>query len=262
MRGVSQRHTAARAALITLTLSGAALAGDEPGFFGRLFRGNSGPASAPSSRPPERSSTPPPPALTTTPSPGPAPALLGTPPSAIPAFPPPSTPTLAGPSPAPRVRPQPRVSRAATEADPILTRIALGRSDNGDQFGMFLQVYADGTVIDGEGVHRVNAETLRPLVQALQAPELGRLKGHCGAPPTDFIEQVYVTVYERAKLGGLRANTFSFTGNPQGCDPAVRQLHAAIEGLVTKLSTPPGSTAPTPHPTPPPAPTLSLTPAN
>src|SRR5690606_27805006 len=29
------------------------------------------------------------------------------------------------------IRPQPRVSRAATEADPILTRVALGRADDG-----------------------------------------------------------------------------------------------------------------------------------
>ena len=45
-------------------------------------------------------------------------------------------------------------------ADPLLTRMALGRSNDGSQFGMFLQVFADGTVIDSEGVH--HARTGRP----------------------------------------------------------------------------------------------------
>ena len=140
-----------------------------------------------------------------------------------------------------KLRPQPRNSQAATEADPILTRVALGRADDGKQFGMFLQVYADGTVIDSEGVHRVGADVMQPLGQALQASELSQLKGHCGGPPTDFIEQVHITVYERSR-GRLRANSFSFSGNPAGCDPSVRALHAAIEVLQLKLSGPPVTT--------------------
>ena len=60
------------------------------------------------------------------------------------------------------------MSRPATESDPLLTRVAIGRSDNGSQFGMFLQVFADGTVLDGEGTHHVSRETLRPLVEAIQ----------------------------------------------------------------------------------------------
>jgi hypothetical protein len=261
MRTVTRRRpdaTLAAMGLVLLGVGAAALAGDEPGVLGRLFRGSGGSNTA---RPAERF-----PAQRSQPSvmnarPTQPPPLLGLPASPAASLPA-STPTAPGSSAATRIRPQPRVNRAATEADPILTRIALGRSDNGDQFGMFLQVYADGTVIDGEGIHRAGAEAMRPLVQILQSSELSRLRGHCGAPPTDFIEQVYVTVYERTKLGGLRANTFSFTGNPQGCDPVIRQLHSAIEALVTKLSREPGSTPP-PTPTAPsaPAPTLSLTPA-
>src|SRR5207248_1360454 len=90
----------------------------------------------------------------------------------------------------PRLIPQPRVSRPVTQADPILTRVALGRSDDGKSFGMFLQVFADGTVIDTEGVHRVGADALRPLLQALQAGDFSRPRGHCGGSPTDFVEQV------------------------------------------------------------------------
>jgi hypothetical protein len=143
-----------------------------------------------------------------------------------------------------KLRPQPRNSKAATEADPILTRVALGRTDDGKQFGMFLQVYADGTVIDSEGVHHVGADVMQPLGQALQAGELSQLKGHCGGPPTDFIEQVHITIYERYR-GRLRANNFSFSGNPAGCDPAVRTLHAAIEALQLKISGPPVTTTTT-----------------
>lgn len=247
------RRFAVRAAYaLALVAAGTeAIGGDEPGIFGRIFRGGGHP---PASRPADRPAPP-----RDNPAASPPPAALP-PPVVDPVV-------AADASAAPRLRPQPRVNRAATEADPILTRIALGRSDHGDQFGMFLQVYADGTVLDGEGVHRAGPDAMRPLLQALQAAELGRIHGHCGAPPTDFIEQVYVTVYERTKLGGLRANTFSFTGNPQGCDPAVRQLHAAIENLTTKLSRPASPAAPAPAPTAaaptaPPAPVLSLTPAH
>ena len=41
------------------------------------------------------------------------------------------------------------------------------------------------------------------------------LRGHCGAPATDYVESVHVIVYERS-LGRLRANAFSYSGNPQG----------------------------------------------
>ena len=81
-----------------------------------------------------------------------------------------------------RIVPRPRVSRPATESDPLVTRVSLGRSDDGTQFGMFLQVFADGTVLDSEGTHHVDSEALRPLVEAIQSSDLTRLKGHCGAP--------------------------------------------------------------------------------
>ena len=42
------------------------------------------------------------------------------------------------------------MSRPITESDPLLTRIAVARSDNGNAFAMFLQVFADGTVINAE----------------------------------------------------------------------------------------------------------------
>ena len=88
---------------------------------------------------------------------------------------------------------------------------------------MFLQVYADGTVIDSEGVHRARPRGDPGRRRALEPGDLYRLKGHCGGPSTDFVEQVQMVVYERS-LGRLRANAFSFSGNPQGCDHAVRHL--------------------------------------
>src|SRR5205823_3436845 len=103
-------------------------------------------------------------------------------------------------------------------------------------------VFADGTVLDSEGVHRAGPEALRPLVEAIQAAEASRLRGHCGGPPTDFVEQVHVVVYDRV-LGRLRANAFSYSGNPQGCDPSVRQLQAAIEAFQARLGGPKAASA-------------------
>ena len=199
--------------------------GDEPGRLGRFFRfgGNASP-----------------PGVTTPP---PATASESRP-STIYRDP---TLSISAPSPAasttvqPRLIPQPRVSRAVTEADPLLTRISLGRSDDGNQFGMFLQVYADGTVIDSEGVHQVGRETIKEVLGALEQGDFSRIKGHCGSPSTDFVEQVQMVVYERS-LGRLRANAFSFSGNPQGCDHAVRHLQNTLDALQAKLSRPvPGS---------------------
>ena len=59
---------------------------------------------------------------------------------------------------------QPRVSTAVTNADPVLTRFALGRSNDGSQFGMLLQIFTDGTVIDSEGVHAFGRPICRPIV--------------------------------------------------------------------------------------------------
>jgi hypothetical protein len=163
----------------------------------------------------------------------------------------PETPALSSSGgPADRLTPRPRVSSAVTTADPVLTRFALGKSNDGSSFGMFLQVFADGTVIDSEGVHHVRQADLKPIVDAVQSGEVYRLRGHCGAASTDFIEYVHLVVYER-RFGRLQAHSFSYSGNPQGCDHAVRHLHAAIENLQTKLSRPatpggmgPGAVAP------------------
>jgi hypothetical protein len=197
-------------------------AGDEPGRLGRFFRfgsGNSSNSSAPAPGAPE--SRPATPAV-------PAPA------TAAPAIDEPSSPVPLAPSSAPRIVPRSRVTRPVTESDPIVTRITLNRSDDGNQFGMFLQVYADGTVIDSEGVHHVGQDALKPIVEVLQSGELSRPKTYCGAPATDFVESAQVVVYERS-LGRLRANAFSYSGNPQGCDNAIRHLHVALDGLQAKI---------------------------
>ncbi len=164
-------------------------------------------------------------------------------------------------SPQPRIIPQPRTSRAITEADPIVTRISLGRSDDGTQFGMFLQVFADGTVIDSEGAHALGRQAVKGIFEALEAGELYRIKGHCGSPSTDFIEQVHMVIYERS-MRGLRANAFSFSGNTQGCDHAVQRLQKALDGLQAKLTRNVSSTGGTPPSTNlvAPATTLNTTP--
>ena len=224
--------------LILATSCASPILGDEPGRLGRLFRMGSSasspkpPISAPST-PPSFSGQP----------------ALSTPPS-----------TASSTAVVPAIKPKPRVNKPVTEADPLVTRISLGRSDTGSQFGMFLQVFADGTVIDGEGVHRVNPDALKPVVEAVSAGELAKLRGHCGGPAGDFIENVHVTVFDRS-LGRLRANSFSFSGNPQGCDHAVIHLQKVLDDLQTKLGAPTLSspTAPTNNSTATPIP-LTTTP--
>lgn len=183
----------------------------------------------------------------------------------------PRTPPVSSPNaPTERITPRSRVSKAITNADPVLTRFALGRSNDGSTFGMFLQIFADGTVVDSEGVHHLRPSDLRPVFEAVQSGDLYRVKGHCGAPSTDFIEYVHIVVYER-RLGRLQAHPFSYSGNPQGCEHIVRHLHIALENLQAKLSrsasatsmtgntpTAPSPTAPTPMAA---SPSIPLSPA-
>lgn len=160
----------------------------------------------------------------------------------------PPTPSAATGAAGSRLVPQPRVSRSVTESDPLVSRISIGRADDGKQFCMFIQVFADGTVLDSEGVHKVGAESLRPIAQVISSGELAKLRGHCGGPASDFIEQVHVVAYDRY-LGRLRANSFSHSGNPQGCDPSVKELNAAIDALQAKLAGPATASpaSPSPH---------------
>ena len=153
----------------------------------------------------------------------------------------PSTPDLSGSQNGqPRITPRPRVGPAVTSADPLLTRMAVGRSNDGTQFGMIFQVFSDGTVIDSEGVHRLSTSDLRPLLEALQSSEVARLRGHCSSPSNDFVDYVHILTFER-RMGRLQAHSFSYAGNPQGCDSGIHLLHSALEGIQVKLSHQPGT---------------------
>lgn len=223
---VLQRALVATSLLVVFSGPLTARADDE-GFLSRLFRGGSSSSSASPSTPRPAAGSQPgspyPPATAsnygglTTQTP-----VVTTPPSAA-----------AGPG--QRLSPRPRVSTAVTNADPLLTRLALGRSNDGSQFGMFLQIFTDGTVIDSEGVHHLRPADLKPIIDLVQSGDLTRTRGHCGAPATDFIEYVNVVVYER-RLGRLMAHSLSYSGNTQGCDHAVRHLHTTLESLQLKLS--------------------------
>ena len=213
---------------------------DEPGRLGRFFR--FGAASEPSK---SASSPAPKSSLATSTPPG---GSTMTPPyrSVADSYTPPALstpPTTAsgsnGLSPQPRITPKSRVNKPITEADPLVTRLAVGRADGGSQFGMFMQVFADGTVIDGEGVHKVSPDVLKPVVEAVSSNEFAKLKGHCGGPAGDTFENFHVVTYERA-YGRLRANAFSYSGNPQGCDHAVHHLHKVLDELQMKMSAPAG----------------------
>ena len=227
------------AGLLLAILGGTAAWGDDSGLLGRIFRFGGSPA--PSSTPPSGASS--------SPAPLPYAGQPGTflPPSGPAANAPapmsnfgglPETPAFSAPAaPAQRVTPRSRVSTAVTSAEPLITRLALGRSNDGTQFGMFLQVFTDGTVIDSEGVHHVRLADLKPITDAVQSGELYRIHGHCGAPSTDFIEYVHIVAYEK-RFGRLMAHPFSYSGNAQGCDHIVRHIHTALDTLQGKLGRP------------------------
>jgi hypothetical protein len=216
--------------LLVVALCARHSAADEPRGLGRLFRFGGSASASPTAAPARPQSAVNPPGSNFG---APAPGTASAPGEEIP----PPVPVTTPASPAQRIVPQSRTSRPVTEADPIVTRVALVRSNDGAQFGVFLQLFADGTVIDGEGVHRVGRAALKPVLDALQDTDLYRLRGHCGAPATDFTEYVHMVVFER-NFGKLRANAFSYSGNIQGCDAGVRQLHNALDMLQTKLSRP------------------------
>jgi len=251
LAGIGACRLAGLGLMVAIAGVGAVQADDGGGFFSRLFRGGSPAVNPYNARP----RTDPPPGLgRTSPSPASQPAQAPANPADLPA-----TPPVADPGPTGRITPRPRGSTAVTNADPILTRIAVGRSSDGTQFGMLMQIHADGTVIDSEGVHRLRPADLRHLGEVLSSGELARLHGHCASPSADYLEYVQITVYER-RMGRLAAHTFSYAGNPQGCDPALKHLHQALEELQLKLSrvqapTPAAATQPASHgPSGPPVP--------
>ena len=123
-----------------------------------------------------------------------------------------------------------------TEADPILTRVGIGKSDSGSKFALFVQIYADGTVIDSEGVHRVPVSQIKQILAVIRGHDFSKIRGHCGQPSADFIENVQMVVYDRS-MGRLRAHAFSYAGSPEGCDPSVAHLHKAVEELIMQMAT-------------------------
>ncbi len=135
-----------------------------------------------------------------------------------------------------RVNARPRHNGPVTEADPILTRVGLGRSDSGSSFALFIQIYADGTVIDSEGVHRLPVSQIKQILAVIRGHDFSKVHGHCGQPSADFIENVQMVVYDRS-MGRLRAHAFSYAGNPEGCDSSVGHLHKALDDLVMQIST-------------------------
>jgi hypothetical protein len=236
--------------LLVFALAPGSARGDDTSFFGRLFRlgGNSSSSSSSSPGSTSRSAA----ASDRT-----APSPYGGPRGSAGNLIPPATLSSRAPSPTPaqgpisdgpatpdvsssgefqqRLSPRPRTSSAVTVADPLVTRMALGRSNDGSQFGMFLQIFADGTVIDSDGVHRLSSADLKPIVEAIQSGEFARVRGHCSTPSGDFVEHVHLVVFER-RMGRLQAHSFSYSGNPQGCDHAVRHLHTVLEAVQAKLS--------------------------
>ncbi len=52
-----------------------------------------------------------------------------------------------------------------------------------------------------------------------------------------------MVVYER-RLGRLTANSFSYSGNTQGCEHAIRHLHTLLDNVQAKISGQPAAGSP------------------
>ncbi len=119
-------------------------------------------------------------------------------------------------------------SRPYTEADPLLSQVLIGRSEQGERFGTFLQVFEDGTVLDARGVHQVDPRALQPLAKAIEGVLDSWNLEHCGGVSHGMIDQIHVVLYQRG-FGRLRARALSYSGNLDGCDTRIARLHRSIE---------------------------------
>lgn len=159
-------------------------------------------------------------------------------------------------APIPSLPPGARVG-APANGDPLVSRFCIGRAADGQTFGMFLHVFADGTVMDSAGLHHSDPAQLDRLRDVLKDTPVDSLEGHCDGTAGDYLEVVYVILYQRAG-GKIRARTLSYAGNTQGCDPALQKLQATLEGFQAHLSSPtmPGLGTALPDFGPAPAPTV------
>lgn len=126
-------------------------------------------------------------------------------------------------------------SRPITEADPLLTRVSLIRGDKGQRFGVFLQIYTDGTVLDSQGIHRLQRSEMAPIIQAIQACDVTRRPAHCGGQSSDYLEAVQFVIHDRSS-GKLRAHAFSCSGDIRTCDQGLQRLQMVLDELMTKFS--------------------------
>jgi hypothetical protein len=114
--------------------------------------------------------------------------------------------------------------------DPLVTRFAVGRATDGSTFGLFMHIYADGTVMDSSGLHNADPTKLEALRDVLSTLPLNALELHYPGPAAGDLEVIQVVVYQRSK-GKIRAVPFSYSGDPSEAPPEIRRLHAALESF-------------------------------
>lgn len=212
--GEFRRSTSVRFAMVvgaTGLLAAAAVA-DEPGWLGRILRRNAAPAASPRRVTPamsrDRTS-----------------AGLLEPPSIEERAEVPTTPA----------RPAASLVPPPANADPLVSRFAVGRATDGSTFGVFLHLYADGTVMDSSGLHHSDPGQLEILRGVLEDLPLDELDHHYPGAAAGDLEVIQMIVYQRSK-GRIRAVSFSYSGDPGDAPPAIRRLHSALESFQMHLA--------------------------
>jgi hypothetical protein len=128
-------------------------------------------------------------------------------------------------------------------ADPLLSRFAIGRASDGQTFGLFMHIFADGTVMDSNGLHHSDPAAFERLKDTLRETPLEQLERHTEGTASDYLEVVYLVAYQRAGTK-LRAVPLSHAGNTSTAPPSLQRLHAALEAFQAHISSPvPGTPA-------------------
>lgn len=215
-----------------LLVATTALADGPPSLFGRLFRRGASTSAAPRRVAPANARDPRSAELLRPPADFDRPTPPGGQPAAVP-------PASLVPAPA--------------NGDPLVTRLAVGRATDGSTFGLFLQVYADGTVMDSAGLHHADPARLGAVRDALAALPLDGLDHHYPGPAAGDLEVIQLIVYRRSK-GKIQAVPVSYSGEPSGAPEEVRRLNEALEDFEIHLAGGPvdaPTTAPAPRSTAP-----------
>ncbi|ADV63155.1 hypothetical protein Isop_2584 [Isosphaera pallida ATCC 43644] len=132
--------------------------------------------------------------------------------------------------------PNPALVRVVNEPfEPLLTRVTLIRTPDGNSFGVSMHLFTNGWIIDGQGPHRLTPEEFARIRAAARA-----VKGqsHRGTSPGGVLtQQSHYVVFEKTRHQTY-ALPFVISGDLSNAPTELRQLHEALDELAIRLAGP------------------------